>query len=186
MLQKCFILIFLSILVTSNSAFAFSNCQLKYDNDKRSLPSLHGMCNVCHLSPNGAGPQNEFGRAFAQAGFKITDELVAKFPEFFQKSKTDEPTTSNTPADTPSTAPVIKRIKPKKVKSNVQSMITIMGQNFVDGAKAFLDNNEVLTTFKSNVSLVIDFILDVIGAHEVKIKNPDGQESNTLKIKVKK
>ncbi len=174
--------VFLSLIIAFSPlsyAYAFSNCQVKYDSDKRALPALRGMCNVCHLSPNGAGPQNEFGKAFPAAGFKITDNLVTKFPDFFQKP----------PASTSSGGqilkPIIKRVTPSKVKTNVQTMISIMGKNFVNGAKTFVDSNEVITTFKSNVLLIADFILNTVGIHDVKIQNPDGQESNTVKVKAR-
>ncbi len=180
---KQIILVFLvPVIVFSplSYAYAFSNCQFKYDNDKRALPALKGMCNICHLNANGSGPQNEFGTAFKNAGFKITDELVAKFPDLFQKQTSD-----NTSSSSGSPKPVIKRIKPKKVKINVQTMISIMGKNFVDGAKTFVDSNEVITTFKSNVLLFADFILNATGMHTVKVQNPDGQESNAVKVKGK-
>lgn len=181
MFIKQLVFVLLSLLLSATSVLAFSNCQVKYDSDKRSIPSLRGMCNVCHLSPSGSGPQNEFGRAFANAGFKITDKLVTDFPQFFQK-----PQEAATPTPSPTVSspvkPVIKRIKPKSVKINVQSMISVMGQNFVSGAKAFIDNNEVITTFKTNMLLVIDFVLNTIGLHDLKVQNPDGEESNTVKI----
>ena len=76
MIKKA-VLVILLILLTTNNVFAHPNCQSKYDNDKRSLTSRHGQCNVCHISPNGGGPVNDFGAAFKNAGFMITDELVA-------------------------------------------------------------------------------------------------------------
>src|SRR3989338_3404975 len=88
------LLFFLIFLLTINAVYAFSNCQFKYDSDKRSLPELRGMCNVCHFSPNGAGPQNEFGRAFKEAGFKITDQLVKQFPEFFKQPEDNSQSSS--------------------------------------------------------------------------------------------
>ena len=169
-----------------NCVHAFSNCQVKYDSDKRSLPALRGMCNVCHLSPNGAGPQNEFGAAFKNAGFKITDDLVAKFPSFFQKQTSDNnPPPASTSSGGQEPKPVIKRINPNKVKANVQTMISIMGKNFVNGAKTFVDSNEVITTFKSNILLFADFILNAVGRYDVKVQNPDEQESNTVNIMAK-
>ena len=175
MLAKQLILVFSSILLSINHVFAFSNCQIKYDSDKRSLPSKRGDCSICHLNdPNGGGPRTEFGNAFANAGFKITDALVAQFPNLFQK-----------PAATGTPAPQIRKINPKSVKVNVQSMISIMGKNFAEGVKAFIDENEVVTTFKSNMLLIIDFVLDTLGLHDLKVENPDGQESNTVKVKTK-
>ena len=187
---KQIIQVFLTLIITFvhlSSAYAFSNCQVKYDSDKRSLPALRGMCNICHLSANGGGPQNEFGTAFKNAGFKITDELVAKFPDLFQKQTSDN---NNPPSGIASSGgeipkPVIKRIKPKKVKTNIQTMISIMGKNFVNGAKTFVDNNEAITTFKSSVLLFADFILNTVGVHDVKVQNPDGQESNVVKVNAK-
>ena len=173
-MNKKIVLLVLSILLSANKSLAFQNCQSKYDNDKRSLPELRGMCNVCHISPNGGGPQNEFGSAYKTAGFMITDELVAKFPNLFQKL-----------APSSSSKPEIKRIKPKKVTVNIQSMVSIIGKNFVEGTKAIIDSNEVLTTFKSNMLLIINFVLDTVGLHELKVQNPDGQESNVVKIMAK-
>ena len=182
---KAFIL-GLIILFSGNNVFAFINCQSKYDSDKRSLPSLRGSCGVCHINPNGSGPQNAFGTAFKQAGFKITDELVAQFPNLFKKPDTTPPSSNQTSSGAvAASSPVIKRIKPKSFKINLQTMASIMGQNFVDGSKAFIDNNEVLTTFKSKVLLLIDFVLNNSGVHEVKVKNPDEQDSNVVKIMAK-
>lgn len=182
MLVKQLIFVFLSLLLSTNYVFAFSNCQLKYDSDKRSLPSKRGNCSVCHLNnPSGGGPRTEFGNAFATAGFKITDELVAKFPNLFQQVE-PKPSPTTNPTLTGSPAPHIERVKPKIFKVNVQSMLSVMGQNFADGAKAFIDNNEVITSFKSNMLLVINFILNSLGSHELKIQNPDGQESNAAMI----
>ncbi len=167
-------------IFSCNNAFAFNNCQSKYDSDKRSLPQFRGKCNICHLNENGTGPQNKFGKAFAAAGFKITDELVAQFPDSFQKPKDNS---SSSGGEAPK--PAIQRIKPNKVKTNVQTMISIIGKNFANGTKAFIDNTEVTTNFKSNILLIVDFILNTIGNHELKLQNPDGQESNTVKLKAK-
>ncbi len=191
---KYIIFVILINLLSIKNAYAFSNCQIKYDSDKRALSSLKGMCNVCHISPSGAGPQNEFGRGFANAGFMITDELVAKFPEFFQKQEPKDakptipsplPPTSSSSGSVPVPIPVLQRIKPTLFILNKQSMASVTGQNFVDGAKAFIDDNEVLTTVKSKALVIIDFVLNSKGTHTVKVKNPDGQESNILKIKGK-
>ncbi|GEM_PF-2494800 len=188
---KSIILVFLVSILCISNAFAFINCQPKYDNDKRALPSLKGSCGVCHINPTGSGPQNAFGTAFKQAGFKITDELVAQFPNLFKKPDV-QPTpplpsgqTSSGGIVTATSPPVIKRIKPKAVKANLQAMASIIGQNFVSDSKALIDNNEVLTTFKSKVLLLIDFVLNSTSVHEVKVKNPDEQESNVVKLMAK-
>ena len=191
-----FLFSFFSLLSIQN-AYAFSNCQVKYDSDKRALSSLKGMCNVCHLSPSGSGPQNEFGRAFANAGFMITDDLVKKFPNFFQKSepKEEQPaplpspqapsTGSSSEPSTQAVVPSIKRMKPLVFKINTKAMASIFGDNFIQGTKVFVDNNEVLTSVKSNMLLLINFMLGSTGEHNVQVKNLNGQESNTVKVKGK-
>lgn len=170
----CF-LVSLLLTLSYNNSFAFVNCQGKYDSDKRALPSLKGNCGVCHINPSGSGPQNEFGMAFKAAGFMITDELVAQFPTLFkQADETSE-----------SALPFINRIKPKTFVVGKETVIMIKGKNFVEGVKAFIDNNEVITNFKSSMLLIVNFLFDVVGTHELKVQNPDSTESNTVNLKVK-
>lgn len=175
---KQFISAFLLFALTISSAFAFVNCQWTYDNDKRSLPSKRGNCAVCHVDTAGRGPQNEFGKAFLKAGKKITNELVAQFPDLFIQSEGGS--TGPTPK-----APLVKRVKPKKVRVNTQSRLKVKGKNFVSDSIALIDENEVLTTFKSNMLLILDVVLDKLGVHTLKVRNPDEQESNTVKVKAK-
>ena len=174
-------------LFCSLPSFAFVNCQSKYDDDKRALPKLKGMCNVCHVNASGSGPQNDFGKAFKNAGFMITNKLVEQFPELFKQetNDTEDGAGSSSSGEPALSNPKIKRTKPKAVKVNVESMIKIIGKNFVEGATAFVDDNEVVTEFKSQAKLIINLILDTVGLHELKIQNPDGQESNTIQIKAK-
>lgn len=51
--------------------------------DPFSRPELRSKCSTCHINPQGGGPRNTFGKAFAAAGFKITPQLRAKFPDRF-------------------------------------------------------------------------------------------------------
>ncbi len=51
--------------------------------DPYSRPELRSKCTVCHLNSEGGGERNEFGKAFAQAGLRITPELRRQFPELF-------------------------------------------------------------------------------------------------------
>ncbi|MEO6725339.1 MAG: DUF5777 family beta-barrel protein [Blastocatellia bacterium] len=53
-----------------------------YAADPLSKPELR-KCSLCHTTPAGGGPRNEFGKAFAAAGLEITAELRKKFPENF-------------------------------------------------------------------------------------------------------
>jgi hypothetical protein len=44
-------------------------------------------CAVCHESPQGGGPRNEFGSAFSRAGRQFTAELRAQFPDRFVQDR---------------------------------------------------------------------------------------------------
>src|SRR5262249_55046875 len=58
-----------------------------FDADPTSRPEMRGKCSTCHISPAGGGERNEFGKAFAAAGFKITAELRDSFPDRFLSEK---------------------------------------------------------------------------------------------------
>ena len=49
-------------------------------------------CVTCHVSPQGGGPRNEFGLAFAANEFTITPLLRSGFPDRFNFTTTEVPT----------------------------------------------------------------------------------------------
>jgi hypothetical protein len=51
--------------------------------DPLSRPELRTQCSTCHVNAAGGGERNAFGKAFADAGFKITDNLRQRFPDVF-------------------------------------------------------------------------------------------------------
>lgn len=53
-----------------------------YASNPLSKPELR-HCALCHLNPAGGGPRNDFGKAFAAAGFQISAELRRRFPDNF-------------------------------------------------------------------------------------------------------
>lgn len=61
-----------------------------YAADPSSKPELRN-CALCHTNPAGGGPRNDFGKAFAAAGFEITSDLRQKFPNNFTGAQTDKP-----------------------------------------------------------------------------------------------
>jgi hypothetical protein len=54
-----------------------------FASDPYSRPELRANCTVCHINPEGGGERNEFGKAFAQAGLRITPQLRKQFPDRF-------------------------------------------------------------------------------------------------------
>lgn len=54
-----------------------------YAADPLSRPEMRSQCATCHLNPAGGGERNAFGKAFATAGFRITDDLRKQFPDRF-------------------------------------------------------------------------------------------------------
>src|SRR5262245_17557088 len=65
--------------------------------DPLSRPELRSKCSTCHVNPAGGGERNEFGKAFAAAGFVITPELRERFPNRFlseNEKQSDKPKVS--------------------------------------------------------------------------------------------
>lgn len=183
--SKRILVLFTAILLSTGIAYAFSNCMDIYNKHPRAIPKFKNDCSICHLNKNGTGPQNAFGRAFADSGFKITNMLIAEFPEFFLEEEAPSEDPTDTHEDTV-LEPEIKRIKPKKIQINTPTTIKIKGKNFEEGAKVILNNDtEFNTTLKSNMLLTAEITIDEQGKHKIKIKNPSEQESNEVKIKAK-
>lgn len=42
-------------------------------------------CSICHFDKNGGGKLQQFGLDFAQAEYKITQEMLKKYPGKFKK-----------------------------------------------------------------------------------------------------
>lgn len=68
------------VAVTAKPAFMD-----RYDADPYARPELKNKCTVCHIG-HGGGERTDFGEAFADAGYRITPKLRAKFPEVFVSS----------------------------------------------------------------------------------------------------
>jgi hypothetical protein len=80
-----------AVALLVNHAKALPDYLKIYEADPFTKPELRGKCSVCHVNPAGGGPRNEFGRAFAQAGHKITPELRQQFPDRFTGVRQDAP-----------------------------------------------------------------------------------------------
>ncbi|QQS46058.1 MAG: hypothetical protein IPM66_19395 [Acidobacteriota bacterium] len=72
-----------ALYLAGNSVQARPEYLRQYAADPFSKPELRNRCSVCHVNPAGGGPRNDFGRAFAQAGFQITGDLRQRFPDRF-------------------------------------------------------------------------------------------------------
>ncbi len=62
----------------------------RYNRDVRARQELINKCTVCHVG-RGGDTRNDFGEAFADAGYRITPKLREKFPKFFVKSREQTP-----------------------------------------------------------------------------------------------
>ena len=67
----------------SRGVKAFPDYLKVYNADAFAKAEMKGKCSVCHVSPTGGGPRNEFGIAFAAADYKITAALRRQFPAHF-------------------------------------------------------------------------------------------------------
>ena len=70
------------LVVWSVPASAFPGFLQIYQADPFRNPGVDS-CSVCHINPNGGGPRNEFGLAFAESGMTITPLLRSQFPDRF-------------------------------------------------------------------------------------------------------
>ena len=73
------------------------NIYKKHERAKQSLITNKG-CGICHVNAAGGGTRNTFGQAFEAAGKKITDQIIADFPNFFTSEGGDEGGGSSKPA----------------------------------------------------------------------------------------
>lgn len=70
----------------------------QYAADPLSKPELRN-CALCHVSPAGGGPRNEFGKAFGSAGLQFTAALRQKFPQNFRSDQEAKPPVNFISAD---------------------------------------------------------------------------------------
>ena len=57
----------------------------RYDGDPFARAELRGRCTVCHIG-RGGGERNDFGEAFEDSGYRITQKLRERFPKLFRKA----------------------------------------------------------------------------------------------------
>jgi hypothetical protein len=62
--------------------------------------------------------------------------------------------------------------------------ITVTGARFTAGSVVEIDQVAQATTFVSGTSLTISYDPATAGAHEVTVRNPSGQESNSVALAV--
>lgn len=55
----------------------------QYDQDQFAKAELKGKCSVCHTREEGYGPLNTVGKAFAENGYRINDNLRKQASEVF-------------------------------------------------------------------------------------------------------
>ena len=155
------------------STFAFPQYLDIFNKDKFARPEMKNMCSVCHISPNGGGPTNDFGMAFDANGHKITIDLRQKFPELFNLMQ--------------SLAPKITRIRPTVIILGQETKIVIIGNNFANDSTVKIDSSSenIRSTFVNPKRIDVTIIFSNIGVHTVQVINVIGQASNTFKVKSK-
>ena len=172
MKNKTFIFLFVLFLIPLK-AYAFPQYMEIFNKDKFTRPEMKNMCSVCHVSPNGGGPLNDFGKAFDTNGHKITSDIRQKFPELFNLMQ--------------SLAPKIIRVKPAIVTLGQEIKIMIVGNNFANDSVVKIDGDSenIQSTFINPKDIDVTITFSTAGIHTVQVLNVTGQASNTLKVKVK-
>ena len=99
---------------------AFPEFMRVYAADPQAKAEMRRDCGVCHVNPAGGGARNAFGQAFQTNGLKITDELRAKYPDYF-----------NVATSTPSADLPITFVK----DSDSQAIVEMNGKKYVVDTK---------------------------------------------------
>ena len=172
MKKKTFIFLLVLFLIPLK-ADAFPQYMEIFNKDKFARSEMKNMCSVCHVNPNGGGPENEFGKAFDANGKIITNNLRQKFPELFNLMQ--------------SLAPKITRVKPAVLALGQEVKIMIVGNNFASDSVVKIDGSSenIQSTFINLKDIDVTITFNEVGKHTVQVINITGQASNTFKVKVK-
>ena len=172
MKSKIFIFFFI-LLLFPLKAYSFPQYLDIFDKDPFARPEMKNMCSVCHVSPNGGGPLNNFGKAFETNGKKITNNIRQKFPELFNLMQ--------------SLAPKIIRVKPAVLAVGQEVKIMIIGNNFANDSVVKIDGNSenIQSAFVNPKKINVDITFNESGVHTVQVVNVTEQASNTFKVKVR-
>ena len=159
--------------MTPVSAYSFPQYLDIFNKDQFARPEKKNKCSVCHVSPAGGGPLNDFGKTFDANGHKITNDLRQKFPELFDLLKSLEPK--------------IIRIKPIVFIVGKETKTMILGNNFANDSVVKVDGNDasVESTFVNSKRIDLTITFSEAGVHTIQIVNVTGQTSKVFKIKVK-
>lgn len=158
-------------------AFSLSSYMEIYNSDKFAKPEKRNKCSICHVNPSGGGALNNFGRAFHDNGFKITNDLRQNFPELFNLFQSVEPK--------------ITRVSPKVFTLGKNTTVIIKGINFTEGATIRIDEEDISDpislglVFINSKKIKINITFNETGLHTIQVVNELGQVSNAFKVKVK-
>ena len=79
------IFVVLALISITQASFAHPAFFEQYQEHPRAL--VKADCSICHYDPNGGGLLQQFGLDFANAEYKITQEMLKKYPQKFSKPK---------------------------------------------------------------------------------------------------
>lgn len=185
--RKALIFIFFVMWALVISLFLFAFSMLKapahphdmeiFNNDKHANPEMKNMCSVCHVSPGGGGPRNEFGMVFEANNETITNNIRKQFPELFHLVE--------------STTPKITRVKPSVFIVGKETSVMILGKNFAEDIILHIDSVSLESTphiehaVVSSKRIDVKVTFDKVGVHTFHIVSALGQVSNVFKVKAK-
>ncbi|MBI2995305.1 MAG: IPT/TIG domain-containing protein [Candidatus Melainabacteria bacterium] len=170
---KFLMLFFVLFFLFPLTAFSTPQYMEIFNKDSFAKPEKKSKCSVCHVSPSGGGPLNDFGKAFSGNGKKITSNIREQFPELFDLLK--------------SLAPKITRIKPKIAFAGQEAQFMILGKNFASDSIVKVDgiSENIQSTFVSSKEIDLTISFSETGVHTIQVVSAIGQVSNIFKIKVK-
>ncbi|TNE49346.1 MAG: hypothetical protein EP343_12585 [Deltaproteobacteria bacterium] len=89
-------------------------------------------------------------------------------------------------ADPGTLVPTLQALDPWKAPLRSIAKVALLGDNFVQGAKVFFDEQEIASEYRSRnrVQVVLDLQSVKTGAHKIRLQNPGGKSTESILFQV--
>ena len=181
MMQTGRSILFLTLLAAGAvPAAAFPAFLQIFQGDPLRNPTVDG-CAVCHVNPDGGGPRNEFGLAFADNEMTITPLLRSQFSDRFAYSRAPLGSTTILHFSDPNNAALVVEVEGVRYLADLPSSGVVSG---LGSAVEAQDGAEVPVAVAISVSPVDAFTSEgaFFGPRIVNLPNGKGMERGSVEF----